>query len=91
MRIHVTALSATVGLLWGGAVLTVALVNLVWPSYGRAFLELLASIYPGYAGAPSTGQIIMGAFYGLVDGAIGGFLFGWIYNVLVQRLTVKAA
>jgi hypothetical protein len=91
MRFNLTALSATAGLIWGGAILLVALANLVWPSYGRAFLELLASIYPGYGAGSTFGQAIIGSLYGLVDGAIGGFIFGWLYNFLSPRFSNKTA
>ena len=91
MRFNLTALSVTAGLIWGGAILLVALANLVWPSYGRTFLELVASLYPGYGASSTLGQAIIGSLYGLVDGAIGGFIFGWLYNFLSQRLSSKAA
>lgn len=32
MRFNLTALSVTAGLIWGGAILLVALANLVWLS-----------------------------------------------------------
>jgi hypothetical protein len=48
MRLDVTALALTAGLLWGAAMLIVASANLIWPNYGQAFLALVASVYPGY-------------------------------------------
>jgi hypothetical protein len=63
----------------------VALANLIWPSYGRAFLELAASIYPGYQPGSGLGSVITGTLYGLVDGAVSGAVFAWLYNVLAQR------
>lgn len=80
MRFNVTALSMTVGVFLGGAILIVASANLIWPGYGRAFLELAASIYPGYHSVASFGQVIIGTIYGLVDGVIAGAIFGWLYN-----------
>jgi len=85
MRLNITAFSLTTGLIWGGAILMVAVANLVWPGYGRAFLDLAASIYPGYH--PGTaGAVITGSLYGLVDGAIGGALFAWLYNLIARRM-----
>lgn len=82
MKLNVTAFALAAGLLWGGAVLVVALANLAWPAYGRAFLELTASLYPGYH--PGTGAVsaMIGALYGLVDGTIGAAVFAWLYNAL---------
>jgi hypothetical protein len=51
----------------------------VWPTYGVAFLELMDGLYPGYAPG-GFGSVIMGSLYALVDGAIGGAVFAWLYN-----------
>jgi len=91
MRFNVIALSVTSALIWGGAILVVATANLLWPNYGRAFLELAAAIYPGYRPGPSIGSIVTGTLYGLVDGAIGGAVFAWLYNVLSRRFSSAAA
>ncbi|HEY6280827.1 MAG TPA: hypothetical protein VIW72_03415 [Burkholderiales bacterium] len=84
MRFNLTALSLTAGIFCGGSILIVivVLVNLIWPGYGQAFLDLAASIYPGYHAGTNIRQAITGTLYGFVDGAIGGALFGWIYNLL---------
>jgi len=84
MKFNLTALTLTSGLIWGGAVLMVALANLIWPSYGRAFLDLAASVYPGYHPGAGVGSVITGTLYGLVDGAIAGAVFGWLYNLLAR-------
>jgi hypothetical protein len=91
MRLNVIALSVASALLWGGAILVVATANLIWPDYGRAFLELAAAIYPGYQPRPSIGSIVTGTLYGLVDGAIGGAVFAWLYNSLSRRFPGAAA
>jgi hypothetical protein len=91
MRFNVTALALTSGLIWGAAVLVVAWANVIWPSYGRAFLELAASVYPGYRPGPGFGSVITATLYGLVDGAIAGAVFGWLYNLLSRRLAGGAA
>jgi hypothetical protein len=91
MRFNVVVLALTVGLFCGGAIFVVAAANLIWPGYGQAFLELAASIYPGYRGNPTLGQITTGTLYGFVDGAIGGALFGWLYNLLARELPGRSA
>ncbi len=45
-----------------------------------AFLELMASIYPGYTGEHTFGQVIVGTLYAALDGCIGGFVVAWVYN-----------
>ncbi len=91
MRFHVTALALTVGLLWGVVVFLVAAANTIWPTYGQAFLELVASIYPGYHASPGLGSALIGASYGFLDGAIGGAVLAWVYNLLADRLSRKTA
>jgi len=85
MRLNITALTLTAGLFWGAAMLIVAMANLIWPNYGRAFLDLVASIYPGYRPGAGVGSVITGTLYGLVDGAIGGAVFAWLYNLFAPR------
>ncbi len=84
MRFNLTALALTVGLFSGAAILLVASANAIWPNYGQAFLQLAASIYPGYHPVASVREIIVGTVYGFVDGAIAGWLFGWFYNLLAK-------
>ena len=85
MKINTAALALTAGLFWGASVLIVAIANLVWPDYGREFLGLLASIYPGYRPGYGLASLGAGAGYALVDGAVAGTIFGWLYNLLAGR------
>lgn len=64
----------------------VALLNLVSPPYGGALLALLMSVYPGYDPTAGPISIIIGTLYALVCGAIAGALFGWLYNLCVDKL-----
>ena len=85
MRFSVIPLALTLGLFWGAAILIVALANLIWPNYGRAFLDLAASLYPGYHPGSGLASVITVTLYGLVDGAVGGALFAWLYNFVARR------
>lgn len=84
MRLSILALSVTAALVWGAAILIVASAHAIWPGYGSAFLELAASIYPGYQPTDSIQSVATGTLYGLADGAIGGAVFGWLYNLLAH-------
>ena len=83
MRLNIRALGFGFGIVWGGAILFVGIANLIWPDYGVACLQLAASIYPGYDATGSVGQVIVGTLYGLLDGFVGGLIFGWLYNYFV--------
>ena len=74
---------ATAGV-YGGSVLLVGLANLCWPNYGRAFLECLTSVYPGYHAQLSLESVLVGTGYAIVDGGLGGWLLGWMYNRLAK-------
>jgi hypothetical protein len=87
MKLNLKALMVTFAILWAGAVLLVGVANLIWPGYGRPFLLMLASIYPGYAASGSFGDVIVGSLYALVDAAILGLVFGWLYNLIAGRST----
>jgi hypothetical protein len=87
MKLNVTALSLAAGLIWGGAILLVGIINLIWSGYGKAFLDLAASIYPGFHPGSGLGSVILGTLYGLLDGAIGGALIGWFYNLFTKNRT----
>lgn len=90
MRFQIKPLALATGLIWSALIFIVGLANLVAPDYGRAFLETIASVYPGYNPATGIGSVIIGSLYGLVDGSIGGALFGWLYNTLADRLAKPA-
>ncbi|MFV2007447.1 MAG: hypothetical protein ACC667_08365 [Longimicrobiales bacterium] len=80
MKLSIKGLALASGILWGGSILLVGLINLIWPAYGVAFLDLAQSIYPGYGGAAGFWGLIVGTLYGVVDGAVGGAIFAWLYN-----------
>ena len=87
MKLSVKALALTSGLVWGGAMLTCGLVNLAARPYGRRFLELMSSVYPGFHNSRTLGDVLVGAGYGFVDGAVGGAVMAAIYNQFAHQGT----
>jgi len=83
--ISVKGLAFAAGILWAAAVFLVGIGNLLWPSYGVAFLEVVRSIYPGYAGTAGFPGVLVGSLYALLDGLIGGAVFAWLYNAFRGR------
>jgi hypothetical protein len=82
VALNTKALTLTAAILWGGCFLIVGLANLAFPPYGDAWLQLGASIYPGYHGPSGFGSVIVVTLYAVLDGAICGCVFGWLYNTL---------
>jgi hypothetical protein len=62
--------------------LLTGVIYVVGGTYGKAFLDVMASVYPGYHAAGTFGDAIVGTLYGVADGAIGGAVFAWLYNLL---------
>ena len=84
MTLNPKALAYAGAALWGGSFLLVGLINLSSSSYGLEFLELLSSVYPGYTVDRTIESVFVGTGYALVDGAVGGWLLGWLYNRLIK-------
>ena len=84
MKLSIKSLTMSAALLWGVAFLAVAVANFYWPLYGRTFLEVMSSVYPGYNITGSLGSVIVGTLYALLDGAVGGALFAGIYNFFAK-------
>ncbi|MFQ5520381.1 MAG: hypothetical protein ACE5FK_03185 [Candidatus Methylomirabilia bacterium] len=81
MKLSVKGMAITLAIVWGIlAMFLTSLANLIWPDYGRAFLEVMASVYPGYKATASFGQVIIATLYAVLDGAVAGAVFAWLYN-----------
>ncbi|HUK86305.1 MAG TPA: hypothetical protein VLT85_01460 [Terriglobales bacterium] len=85
MRLSIKGMALASGLLWGGCLLCLGLINLAAPSYGAAFLQMMSSVYPGFHFSRSVGDVLVGGGYGLVDGGIAGLILAWLYNLCAGR------
>ena len=91
MKLDVKSTAVALAVVWGGwAIFLTGVANLIWPDYGQAFLEMMASVYPGYQATASFGQVLIGTLYGAVDGAAIGAVFAWLYNFCASRLSASA-
>ncbi len=89
MKLNLKAFALTTGILWGAAMLLTGLANLIWSGYGVAALQMMASVYPGYHADRTFLDLVVGTLYALVDGAIAGLVFGWLYNTFVGKGNAK--
>src|SRR6202521_4830021 len=90
MPLNTKALALTAAAVWGGCLLLTGLANLALPPYGLGWLQLAASIYPGYHGPAGLSSVIVVTLSGVVDGAVAGAIFGWLYNQVARRLGPRA-
>jgi hypothetical protein len=84
MRLNIRAFGFTCALVWG-----VGLFCLTWwiIAFDGATGEvtLLGHLYRGYNISP-IGSVI-GLFWALADGFVGGVAFAWLYNRLAARFS----
>ena len=86
MKVSLRAVAIAAGMLWGGAILFLGLINLASPSYGLSFLQMVSSVYPGFHVSRTIGDVLTGTVYALIDGAVAGLVFGWLYNLSLGRV-----
>ena len=81
MHLSLKGLTIACALVWAGCLFFVGMANLVSP-YGGNFLQMMSSVYPGFHASRNVADVLIGTGYALVDGAIAGFVFGWLYNLV---------
>ncbi len=87
MKFNVIQLGVTFALIYAVLVLLVGIINLIFPAYGVAFLQIVDSIYPGYHfGKWGFGGVIVATLYAALDGLILGIVFAWVFNLLGKRM-----
>lgn len=69
----------TGGLIWGATLFLTTIAYIVF-GYGKAFLDIWVSIYPGYT-LTAMGSVV-GAIYGFVDMYVGVYIVYWVYKQL---------
>jgi hypothetical protein len=77
MKLNVAALGLAGGLMWG-VVLFLFTMTTTATGYGLDFVNLVASVYPGFA--VSYPGAFIGLVYGFVDGFVGFAVLAWLYN-----------
>ena len=82
MNLNTKAFALTSGIIWGLVVFVATIWLIIAGTQGHT-IQLLRHIYIGYSFS------IVGAFIGLiwgfVDGLIIGYVFAWLYNLLVPK------
>ena len=79
MRLNTKAFALTCGIVWGAMIFLATAWLLVFGFDGQ-LIRMLDHFYFGYSFS-FVGAVI-GGIWGFVDGAIGGFVFAWLYNKL---------
>lgn len=82
MKLNVKAFALTCGLIWGLGLFCLTWWIILWDGQ-ISEPNLIARVYRGYAITP-LGSLI-GLAWALVDGAVGGAIFAWLYNLLAGK------
>ena len=82
MKLNIAAFALALGICWGGAVLGLTWW-LIFLDADAGAMSLLQTAYIGYTLSP-LGSIV-GLAWGFIDGAIGGAILAWLYNLFVKR------
>ena len=82
MRLNVKAFAIACALIWGlGLFLLTWWIIMFDGATGE--VTLIGRIYRGY-NISATGSLI-GLAWALVDGAVGGAIFAWLYNLIAAK------
>ena len=77
---------ALAGAIYGGACVALAtLAALIGVPGFRPFVDLLTQFYGFYGYSVSPFGIVVGAFWGLIEGFVHFGIFAWLYNMLLGR------
>lgn len=88
-KLNAKALALAFGALWGGYLFLLGLFLTVFPNIksfwmvSPEFLDMLATIYPGYS-ATLVGSFI-GLFWGALCGIVCGTLMAWLHNFALEK------
>ena len=83
MRLNVRAFALTCALIWGLGLFLITWWIIAFDG-ATGDVTFVGRVYRGYAITP-LGSVI-GLAWALFDGAIGGAIFAWLYNLLAARL-----
>ena len=82
MKLNVKAFALTTGIFWGiGLFLITWWIILLDGASGAT--NIISSVYRGYS--ISIEGSFIGLLWGFVDGLIGGAIFSWLYNFILNR------
>ena len=82
----VKSVTISSAILWGACMLIVGLIHLADASYGAEFLRMMSSVYPGADTTRTIGSVLLGTLYGVIDGAIAG----WLFAILVRAFAKES-
>jgi len=81
MKFNIAAAAVAVGLGFALVMGMVGILNMNIDGYGKPFIDVMVSIYPGYKGTGTSADLLIGCFYAATDGIIAGGGLALLYNI----------
>lgn len=81
-RLSPWAFGFALAIIWAASLFIMAMIA-HWLNLGLRFVSIIGTFYFGYHAGAIGG--IIGAFWGFIDAFIGGAVFVWIYNALLNN------
>ena len=81
-KLNAKALALGCGISWGVYMLLLGWIA-GWWDWGTSIVTTLSSLYIGFD--PTFTGGIVGGIWGFFDGAIGGAIVAWIYNMAIAK------
>jgi hypothetical protein len=82
MKLNVAAFTLAFGIWWGSAIFFLTWWLILMGADAK-MLSVLQTVYVGYAITP-LGSFV-GLVWGFLDGAVGGAILAWLYNLFAGR------
>lgn len=77
---------ALAGAIYGAGCVALATISSLLGVPGfRPFTDLLVQFYGSYGYSASTLGVLVGAFWGFIEGFVHFGIFAWLYNTLLGR------
>lgn len=86
MRLNIRAFALSCGLIWGFGLFVLTWWVMLFEGATHDLL-FFGHLYRGYS--VSVAGSVIGFFWGLVDGFIGGAVFAWLYNKFVREKSLE--
>jgi len=80
MKLHAAKFGVALGIVWAFCCVFLSFSTMLF-NWGNAWVDLLASLYIGYA--PTVIGALIGMVWGFIDAFIGGLVVAWLYNKMV--------
>jgi len=85
MKLNPYAAALSLAAVCGSWLLIMGSIHLRNPAFGNEFLSMFSGLHPGFHMDRTLGDLLVGIGYAMMDGAVVGLLFAWLYNRVLSH------